>query len=99
MTTINATVELFPRYDTRKSFYGKAKVHIITMKGKKNKSLQSYNTIVAEVRNGRAIVLGRWSATTGRHIKEFLRQEGFFAENTEQIQRDYNPEHKNEVRA
>lgn len=67
-------VELYPVYDSRPSFYGKAKV-LIDERG--NKKLQSYNTIVAE-RNGDELkVNGYYSPTTARHINEFLQQEGF----------------------
>ena len=77
--------ELYPRYDTRASFYGKAKV--INENGKL--TLISYNTEVAYIKNNRAYVLGSWSITTTRHIKEFLKQNGFKAENTNQMLNDY----------
>jgi hypothetical protein len=84
MSEINE-VELTPQQDSRASFYNKAHVRI---EGNK-KTLISYLTPVCIVENGAARVLGKWSATTSRHVKEFLYQEGFKAENTPQIMRDY----------
>lgn len=56
--------------DSRKSFYGKAKVKIYS---DNTKVLQSYNTDVAKIdANGNVIRLwSGWSATTGRHIASF----------------------------
>lgn len=79
------TYELEPRYDSRKSFYGKARVET----GNGVKKLYSYNTLVAEIRNGTPIVYGTYSATTLRHITEFLKQSGFKAETSDQIIKDY----------
>ena len=64
--------DLTARYDSRKSFYGKAKV--ITLN---NGTIQlpSYDTIVGEIRDGKYYQL--WdgkSQTTTRHIKEFKKQ-------------------------
>lgn len=64
--------ELQARYDSRKSFYGKA--HVIEFDNG-IKQLQSYDTIVGEIRNGKYYQL--WdgkSQTTTRHIKEFIKQ-------------------------
>lgn len=64
--------ELAPRYDSRKSFYGKA--HVIELDNG-TKQLQSYNIIVGEIKNGEYFQL--WdgkSQTTTRHIKEFKKQ-------------------------
>lgn len=72
-------------YDSRKNFYGKAR---ILFKGK-DKYLYSYGTKVAYIKNGEAVVLGDYSQTTLRHIKEFLKQNGFKAENKKQILKDY----------
>lgn len=80
-----SSYELEPRYDSRKSFYGKARVEIEDG----NKKLYSYNTLVAEIKDGRAIVHGTYSQTTLRHIKEFLKQEGFKAETSKQMIKDY----------
>lgn len=65
-------LELHPNYDSRKSFYGKAKV-LVHDDG--TIQLQSYNTIVCEIVNGvfRMLWDGK-SQTTSRHIKEFTRQ-------------------------
>jgi hypothetical protein len=77
--------EMYPEYDSRKSFYGNADVRreggrII---------LKSYNTDVAYIKDGKAYVNGTYSPTTSRHIKEFLKQNGFKAESSAQIMRDY----------
>lgn len=74
-------------FDSRQSFYGKAKVDTGD-KGDKNK-LYSYNTLVAEIKDGKPVVYGTYSQTTLRHIKEWLKQLGFKAENKAQIERDY----------
>ena len=63
--------ELVPRYDTRKSFYGKARV-IDHEDG--TIELQSYDTIVSRCVNGKVEELGKWSQTTTRHQKEFRKQ-------------------------
>lgn len=72
---------LIPRFDSRKSFYGKAKTD--------GRKLWSYSTLVAEIVNNQPIVYGTYSATTLRHIKEFLNQNGFEASSKAQIERDY----------
>lgn len=64
-------------YGHTKSFYGKAKV--LTNDSIGYKALQSYSTIVAEIKNGIAIVYGAYSNTTMRHIRDFLYQNGFEA--------------------
>ena len=85
--TCISVMELCPYYDGRQSFYGKAKVIEI----ENDVFLSSYDTIVAfynkEVRIPQ--VYDTYSATTLRHIKEFLKQNGFVAENKRQIERDY----------
>ena len=78
------------RYDARQSFYGKAKVR---QEGDKL-ILISYITQVAYIEklgggNFNVVVLGTWSNTTTRHIKEFLKQNGFKAETSKQILEDY----------
>lgn len=65
------TFELDTRFDTRKSFYGKARV-IDYENGKKE--LYSYNTLVSVCENGKITHLGKWSQTTSRHQREFERQ-------------------------
>lgn len=77
---------LNPRFDSRKSFYKKAKVRL----GAPGEViLTSYQTDVAKISNGKAIVRGLYSPTTTRHIKEFLKQQGKKAETSKQILRDY----------
>ena len=80
-------MELCPYYDSAKSFYGKAKVFEIG----NDVFLMSYDTIVASYNRGAkfAQVFDTYSATTLRHIKEFLRQSGFKAETKKQIENDY----------
>lgn len=77
--------DLQSRYDARQSFYNKARVIVDGDK----KLLISYNTIVAEIEDGKAKVYGTYSQTTLRHIKEFLLQHGFEANNKAQIMADY----------
>lgn len=72
-------------YDSRKSFYGKAKVR---QEGNK-KTLISYSTEVATIEDGKATVNGTYSPTTLRHIKDFLKQNGFRADTKAQIETDY----------
>lgn len=78
---------LEPQYDSRKSFYGKAQVNT----GDKNdkNQLYSYGTLVAEIKDGKPVVYGTYSQTTLRHIKDWLKQNGFKAENSKQIMNDY----------
>lgn len=56
--------------DGRKSFYGKAVVHVLT---DGTKVLQSYDTMVVEMgADGTLTKLwDGWTATTGRHIRAF----------------------------
>lgn len=82
---ISNKFKLDPRFDSRKSFYGKATE--IYYDGKIE--LQSYSTIVAYIKDGKAVVTGWYSQTTSRHIKEFLKQHGFRADNKAQILKDY----------
>ena len=63
--------ELDARYDSRESFYHKAVVE----EDKNGKTLYSYETKVCMLKGGKIKVLNVQSATTRRHIKEFLRQE------------------------
>jgi hypothetical protein len=53
------------------------------------KTLVSYVTEVATIADDKARVRGVYSNTTLRHIKEFLKQNGFKAENSKQIMADY----------
>ena len=74
------------RFDSRASFYNKARV-VVTDDG--NKELYSYDTKVAYIKDGIPYVLGNYSATTTRHIKEFLLQNNYLANDTKQILLDY----------
>jgi hypothetical protein len=67
--------ELETRYDSRKSFYGKAKVEVTSDRI----TLISYTTKVAFINktNNTCTLNGVYSRTTIRHIKEFLKQQGF----------------------
>lgn len=66
--------ELSPVYDSRKSFYGKARVVVVS---DGEKILISYTTPVCRAKDGKLerIWYGS-SATTSRHIREFCRQMG-----------------------
>lgn len=85
--------ELSAIYDNRKSFYGKARIR----KDRDGLTLISYETEVAKIvdkNNGYsiapyAVIYGTYSTTTLRHIKEFLKQNGFKAESKAQIEKDY----------
>ena len=72
-------------FSPQKSFYGKAKVK--TEGG--GLVLQSYETDVAKIVGGKAIVKGLYSHTTTRHIKDFLKQHGIKVKNSKQIMKDY----------
>lgn len=64
------------KYDSRKSFYGKAEVEV---KDDETKVLYSYGYKAAKKEpNGKLIVYPNYNAsqTTLRHVKEFLKQEG-----------------------
>ncbi len=78
-------MELEPIYSNVKSFYGKAKV----LRENGTIILQSYNTVVAEIRNGKAKIFGFYSATTTRHIREFLQQMGFEVGTKAQLEKLY----------
>jgi hypothetical protein len=82
------------KYDSRQSFYGKARVQENKCDdddpSHKELFLWSYSTHVATIScDGKAIVYGTYSQTTLRHIKEFLLQYGFRADNSKQIMADY----------
>ena len=95
-----AECNLEPCYDARKSFYGKAVVIKECYTDCSVIKLRSYSTIVAEIKLRydsielfcKAYVYSWYSGTTGRHIKEFLKQYGFHANNKAQILRDYGVE-------
>lgn len=91
--------ELTPEFDSRQSFYKKAYVRFPVLgngfpdTSNASRELLSYGTHVLtvdpEVRT--VELLPRWdeSATTLRHVKEMLKQNGFTAETKAQIARDY----------
>lgn len=79
---------LEPRFDSHKSFYGKAKVGI---DDNGNKTLYSYGTPVVKIRNG-MVTLGDYalcSATTTRHTKDFLKQNGFAVGSKSELSKMY----------
>ncbi|WDF81827.1 hypothetical protein PQ472_07795 [Lacticaseibacillus pabuli] len=66
------TVELSPKYESQKSFYGKA--YVTTFKNGLVQ-LVSYTTIVGYVTPaGKLLLNGLYSATTERHIHDFALQ-------------------------
>lgn len=74
-------------YGSQKSFYGKA---VVIYKEDGSKLLRSYNTIVAGITaEGAAEVYGTYSPTTLRHIKDFLKQNGFAADSKKEIEKRY----------
>ena len=80
--------ELTPKFDSRKSFYGKA---LIRFEGDL-KLLFSFDTPVAYIGPDRLpVMLNGWdySQTTLRHVKEFLKQNDLKADSLEQMRRDY----------
>ena len=79
------TYNLESKHDGRKSFYGKARV----TETDDTKVLTSYQTEVAKISNGKATINGTYSDTTLRHIKEFLKQNGFEASSKKQVIKDY----------
>lgn len=92
-------IELKPIYDGHKSFYGKAlvtdgKTHWnggTFLRADGEKHLYSYGAHVAYIDENGVHLLYLWdySATTLRHIKEFLKQNGFIANSKKQMERDY----------
>lgn len=81
------TYDMSPVHDNRKSFYGKARVD----DNNGEKTLYSYNTPVAKISNGEVTLLDKWdsSQTTLRHVKEFLKQNGFEASSLAQMKKSY----------
>ena len=80
--------ELTPKFDSRKSFYGKAKIRF----DGDRRLLLSYGTPVAFIEPDRLpVMLIGWDSTqtTLRHVKEFLKQNDYTAETLEQMRRDY----------
>ena len=87
--------KLDPKFDHRKSFYGKARV---LEKDDGTKVLYSYGTPVVRIRNGEATLLTKgylgWSSspTTLRHVKDFLQQNGFKAGSYKDLAKMYKVE-------
>lgn len=79
--------ELIPKYENVKSYYNKA----IVLETNKRKMLQSYDVIVAEIVGNKVFLTEdfNYSKTTLRHVKEFLKQNGFKAESKKQMIKDY----------
>lgn len=71
---------LEPRYDSRKSFYGKAVIFEDRLEYGLVKRLLSYETEVAKITfNGEYTTYeyyGKYSQTTTRHQREFFKQNG-----------------------
>lgn len=65
---------LEPRFDSRASFYKKAKV---VKKDNGDEELYSYGTHVGGVRGGKPYSKGKFSQTTTRHQKDYFQQRGF----------------------
>ena len=85
MSDYIGTFELTPLYDGRKSFYGKAFVERWNTENGMQYALKSYGTVVAKVTPVSAwdtkrevfrveVGMKHLSATTLRHVKEFLAQ-------------------------
>ena len=85
-------LDLSPEYDSRKSFYGKARVDV---KPDGTQVLYSYGTPVCRIKDGKATLLRKgylgWasSQTTLRHVKEFLKQNGFEAGSVHELAKKY----------
>ena len=79
--------ELNPMFDSRKSFYGKAVVESNPKTG--DLTLRSYGTKVAVIKAGKLEVFGTHSVTTLRHIKEFMRQNGYPPLSKKEIEETY----------
>lgn len=79
------TTELQAIYTNQKSFYGKARVEHLE---NGNKALYSYSTKVCELDNNNNIIdIGYYSATTSRHINDFLQQNGLAKMSKKEIEK------------
>lgn len=81
-------VELMPMFDSRASFYHKATVQ----RYKGGHVLYSYETPVAYVGNHEVVVTNDendLTATTLRHVKEFLKQYAGVSGNKQQLVKQY----------
>ncbi len=72
-------------FDSRKSFYGKAEIETV----KNRLELYSYNTKVAQIVKGKLTILNTQSATTLRHIKEFMLQNGMQVDTKQNLIKKY----------
>lgn len=77
--------ELQPIYSNQKSFYGKAKI----IREKDTIKLKSYDTIIAEIKNGKLHINGFYSATSTKHLTEFVRQNGFKTGTKKELEKMY----------
>ena len=68
--------ELSARFDSRKSFYGKAQIMEEDIGGKHIITLLSYSRPAARLVNGKfeKLTYWKWSNTTSRHCYEFCKQ-------------------------
>ena len=87
------TYDLAPAFDPCKSHFGEARV---TINPADSAELRSYgaHVVTIDIRDPydkRVTLHHDWDRTeiTQRHVKEFLRQQGFNSHNTTQIRRDY----------
>jgi hypothetical protein len=68
------------RFDSKASFYGKAKVQETKNKNVEDLKLYSYDTLVARITKIANKIIyhyfGKYSQTTTRHQKEFIKQHG-----------------------
>ena len=91
----SSSKSLMPVFDSRQSFYNKAKV---VEKDDGSKVLYSYYTPVVRIKDGEAILLHKgylgWnsSQTTLRHVKDFLRQNGFEIGSSKDLAKMYKQE-------
>ena len=92
--------DMAPEHDSRKSFYGKAKVDV---RPDGTQILYSYGTPVCKItKDGKATLLRKgylgWasSQTTLRHVKEFLKQNGLEAGSINDLRKNYPIEQFNE---
>lgn len=84
---VKDSYQLDCRYDSRQSFYGKARVETIKNKNVEDYKLYSYGTLVARITIIGNIknyyYLGKYSQTTTRYQKEFFKQHGLFGNELE----------------
>ncbi len=84
-------MELKPIYDTKQSFYRKARVRVQKNDFECTRSLYSYGTLVASINwnYDKNIMIckyfGKYSQTTTRHQKEFFRQENLSDEEIKEL--------------